>query len=911
MTATVAPPVLLLMTKLFVPGVRRDLVVRPRVVQRLEAGLGGKLTLVSAPPGFGKTSLISNWCVASRENISIAWLSLDERDNDPHRFLTYVTEALHLANSAIDGDARMVLRTTPNVQPEIIVTRLINSIGQLAERIVLVLDDYHVIENPAIHEAMDYLIARQPPQLHIILTGRAAPPLSLARLRGRGEVTDIRAEELRFSVEETETFLRGVLGRDIGPDGVLELEQRTEGWVTGLQLAAISMRDRDDIEAFISSFSGHNRHIVDYLVDEVLDRQSSDIHDFLLRTSLFDRFNADLCDAVTGRRDSEAALDHIERSNLFIISLDSERRWFRYHHLFADLLRRRLRQAQPDLIPELRHRASVWFEEHGEPVEAAWQSIAGEDWQRAAGLIEIYKDSLYAQGQSKIILRLTQAMPEDVVRARPSLLETRAWAHILNGQADRSYRDLATLHALLDEIDGDPARPDAPSELGMRRLRGSLAAARSMNSILDNDFSATLELGAEALRYLVDDDDEQRSMVKAMRAQGFWLLGDLEASWESAREALALTERTDAPLFKIISLLTLGSIEVEWGRLARAADYYRRAFDYAESRGLSTWQYIGRVLSFQSEIDYERNDLDAALESARRGRDIVDYWSVSHAYDVSYPQLGRMLYVRGDLDGAGDVLRRAPAYSGLGPGASEVAQIRAFQALIDLETGRQPDLTAVEAVMGMPESEAPGDVWLWMPARRTWAQVLNGSGRHEEAVALLEPLVEFAAARGWERQMAASGSVLALGYFGLGDRESALRTLDQVLTRAEGHGFLRSVIDAGPGIDQLIDAVRQRLHTKGRRMGYVDRLHALAVERYREPRATTAPSAQGLVEPLTERELEVLGLIAAGYTNAEAADRLFVVVGTVKAHAHNIYGKLGVRSRTQAVARARELGLIE
>ena len=910
MTAALQP-IPLLMTKLFVPRAQTDAVIRPRVINQLEAGLRRRLTLISAPAGFGKTTLVSNWRhLEPQEGVAVAWLSLDEYDNDAGRFLTYLIEALHRASPDIGANARALMQSAPGVQMDLIMTGLINDIGALPGQFVLVLDDYHLINNQQIHSAMEYLIEHMPPQLHVILICRADPPLPLAKWRARGEMVDIRATDLRFTIDETENFLQSSLSQSIDHEDIVVLEQRTEGWVAGLQLAAISMRDRSDIHTFIHSFSGQHRHIFDYLVDEVLDHESPETQEFLLQSSLFRRFTADLCNQVTDRRDSHLMLEYLERSNLFIASLDNERRWFRYHQLFADLLRRRLHQTQPDIIPNLHRRASIWFEEHGDPVEAAWQAIAGEDWDRASRLIETYEQALFNQGRSKTILELTEAVPDAIVLSRPRLLSVRGWTNILNGRPQRSWRDLAALGNLLGEMERDPLRSNELSGLEWRLIRGSLASAQAMNAILENDFQATLELANEALQQLPEDQFEMRAMTTGLRAQSFWLSGDLQSSAEDSQETVKLSQLTNAPLFQIIGLLSVASIDAEWGRFDRAAQVYRQAIEYADSRGLSMWQFTGRVMSFQSEVPYERNNLEEALEIAKRGREVIHPWSVSHAYDISYLHLARVHFALGDFDSARAVLDQAPPYSNLGPGLTEVAQVEGLQALIDIATGEREHLEAIEHELLAPMSDLLDSIWLWTPALRFRGQVLNALGRHADAVSILAPLFDICIDRGWTRQAVQVGSDLSVSHAALGDQDAAATTFERVLERAEPNGFIRSILDAGAGIESVISSALAGRAAEGNASNYLNRLLQLSREESR--RQPAGPAAQHeLIEPLSDREIEVLRLIAAGHTNAAIADELFVVVGTVKAHAHNIYSKLGVRNRTQAVNRARDLRIID
>lgn len=907
MAAPTQQPVPLLMTKLYIPRARSEFVLRSRMFQRLETGLRGNLTLVSAPAGFGKTTLVSSWC---RHRVSddqaIAWLSLDERDNDPGEFLVYLVEAIRLAV----GDDRSG-GSAPDPRPEAVITRLINRVGEVDGQIVLVLDDFHVIKNRDVLSAVDYLIEHQPPQLHVVITSRTEPPLSLSRLRGRGELVEIGADELRFTIDEAEAFLRHATGREIAEADVRELERRTEGWVTGLQLAAISLRDQDDVRAFIDEFSGQHRHVFDYLVDEVLERQPSATQQFLLHTSLFERFTAELCEAVTGRRDSHAVIDELERANLFITPLDGAWQWFRYHQLFAELLQRRLRQAEPDVVPELRRRASVWFEARRDYVEALRQAIEGEDWPRVSSLITAHWQLLFNQGHSRTLLQLLRAVPDDVVLSSPWLLLTRAWAANLNGERERAARDTAALAGLLERIERDPQRSGEISQEDWRKLRGSLVEAAAFDAIMKGDFDSALKHCDEALGWLAEEDFELRSMFHGIGSQALWLLGDLERSAEYAREMIELSALAEAPLARIIGLLSLGSIEVEWGLLDLAAERYRLAVEFAAGQGLAEWQYTGRVLTFQCEIPYERNDLDLALEIAQRARKITGYWASEQAYDGSYLQLGRIYVARREIESAREILSQAPRPSSPNTSASEVAQVDALLALIDLESGERGKLEEIERDLTTPALGGYERVWLWMPAMRARAQVLNTARRRDDAVSILAPLVEVSFERGWVRQAVQAGSVLAVSHAGRGDQDAAIHVFERVLTLAEPRGFLRSILDAGRGIDAVIEAAREHRRAEDANSTYLTRLLDLAREDQRQEKVLRPGAASGLVEPLSGRELEVLRMIAAGHTNAAIAERLFVVVGTVKAHASNIYGKLGVTNRTQAINRARELGLID
>jgi LuxR family maltose regulon positive regulatory protein len=565
----------------------------------------------------------------------------------------------------------------------------------------------------------------------------------------------------------------------------------------------------------------------------------------------------------------------------------------------------------PSIIPELRRRASLWFEQHGDPVEAIWQAISGEDWPRVDALIKEHERSLINQGLSRVVLRMYQSIPDDVVRSSPWLLFSRATAYDLNGEVEGSARDLALLEQLVERLEQSPEEADRISEEDRLRLRTSLARTLAFTAVLHNDFESMLRRSDDALQYLPPDEHEIRGLTRGIRAQPQWLVGDLEGAAADFRQAIELSKLADAPIAHLIGLLGLGSIEVEWGQFDRAADHYSQAISFAERHGLATWQYTGRIMSFQSEVPYERNEFEEALAIATRAREIVGIWASRHAFDISYLHLARIHHALGDLERTRSLLRQSPPYGGIGPGNVVVAQIEAYQALVDLEAGERGQLAAIEKELTMPVSEVLDRIWLWTPALRTRAQVLNAIGRFDEAVELLDPLFEICIERGWTRQAVQTGAVLALSYQGLGNQQAALRVFEQALAEAEPRGFLRSILDAGAGITQVMDAVRTRRRDEGRDTAYVDRLLVAARAEVLAQADKPVARDQGLVDRLSEREIEVLQLIAAGHTNAEIADKLYVVVGTVKAHTHNIYSKLGVRSRTQAVMRGRELRLLD
>ncbi|MBC8450567.1 MAG: hypothetical protein H8D78_22765 [Chloroflexi bacterium] len=487
----------LLSTKLYVPPVRPELVPRPRLIERLNAGLHRKLTLVSAPAGFGKTTLLSEW--TQQSEFSVAWVSLDRDDSDPARFWAYFIAALQTVQADV-GEGALAVFQSPQPPPiEAILTTLINEIATLPDPFALVLDDYHLIQAQPIHSALAFLLDHLPPQIHLVIAGRADPPLPLARLRGRGQLTELRETDLRFTLDEAATFLNQVMGLGLSAEDVAALEARTEGWIAGLQMAALSMRGRKDIPGFIAAFTGSHRYILDYLMEEVFQQQSADVQDFLLKTSILERFTAPLCDAIAEREDSHDVLLALERANLFIVPLDESRQWYRYHRLFADLLRHRLQIAGPqDLVPHLHTRASQWYEAEGFAAGAVHHALAGSDWERAATLILDVSETMLKRGELVTLLGWLQALPAEVVRVRPQLCLTYGWALILTGQLDAA-------ESYLGQAEG-AAQDDAA-------LLGDIVSAQAFIARIRGDDSRTIELSQRALSLLPQDDLSARSIV--------------------------------------------------------------------------------------------------------------------------------------------------------------------------------------------------------------------------------------------------------------------------------------------------------------------------------------------------------------------------------------------------------------
>jgi LuxR family maltose regulon positive regulatory protein len=881
----------ILATKLYIPLPRPKVVSRPRLIERLEEGLHRKLTLVSAPAGFGKTTLLSEWAAGCERRV--AWLSLDEGDNDPRRFLAYLVAALQTLAASV-GKSVLGMLQLPQLPPtEAILTVLLNEVGATAENFILFLDDYHVIEAEPIDRILAFLVEHLPPQAHLVIATREDPQLPLARLRARGQLTELRVSDLRFTPSEAAEFLNQTMGLKLSAEAVTALEARTEGWVVGLQLAAVSLRGHQDAAGFIKSFTGSHRFVLDYLVEEVLQRQSENIQAFLLRTSILDRLCGPLCDAVLLERpgSGQQTLAYLERANLFIISMDNERRWYRYHHLFADSLRQRLRQniapspeeARPR-VNELHTRASQWFEDHGLAVEAFRHAAAAGDVGRAQRLISGDRIPHHLRGAVAPILDWLGSLPKSVLDARPWLWWRHASLLLIHGQRTGVEEKL---QAAEDALQGRGA------EDRDRNLVGLIAGARAVLALTRYDVETMLAQSRRALDYL--DPDNLIS-----RASAYWTMGlayffsrDCAAARRPLAEALSLSRASGDIFTAILATASLGAVEEAENRFEEAAATYRRVLEMAGDQPL---QIIHEVHLGLARILYEWNDLDAAERHARQGLDLAkQYDRVIDRYIVCEVFLARLKLARGDVAGAASVLAQADQSVREHHFAHRAAEVAAAQVVTFLQQG---NLAAAERL-------AEGH-----PHPLSQARVHLARQDASAALAALEPLRRQAEAKGWQDERLKVMVLQSVAHAAHGGKDEALQLLGEALALAEPGGFIRLFVDEGEPMAQLLSEAAAH----GMMPAYVAKLLAAfeTEKRKREEISPLPPVPPGptLIEPLSRRELEVLRLIAQGFSNREIGERLFLALVTVKGHNQRIFAKLQVKNRTEAVARARELGLL-
>jgi LuxR family maltose regulon positive regulatory protein len=870
----------LLTTKLYIPTVRPELVSRPRLIERLNAGLHRKLTLISAPAGFGKTTLLSEWAAGCQR--PVAWLSLDEGDSDPARFFTYLIAALQRVDPGIGQGAQAMMQSSQPPPPEVLLTALINDIAAASQPFILVFDDYHLITALPIHQLLAFLLGHQPPQIHLVIATREDPPLPLSRLRARGQTVEIRQADLRFTPEETADFLRRVTQADLLSADVAALQQRTEGWIAGLQLVALSIRGQDDVSRLVQSLTGSHRYILDYLMDEVFQQQPADVQDFLLRTSILDRFTAALCDAVAERDDSHKVLLALGQANLFIVPLDQSRQWYRYHRLFADLLRHRLHIALEDQVPCLHQRASQWYEAEGFPADAVQHALAGSDWEQAVTLILDISETMLKRGEVVTLLGWFQALPDEVVLANPRLCYEYSWPLILSDQIDAAEPYLARAEQVALENEITP-------------LLGEIAIAKAHIARARGDNAQVIELSEQALSLLPQDELSGRSIVAVNLGLAQWYRGRLAEAEQALLEAQRAGRGSGNEYVRWTAVLFLSRIQTARGQSCQAAESYRQMIEKGGQLPI-----VGLAHYDLGRLSYEWNDLETAADHLQRGIEIVRRGGSVEFEAGGYAALAFIKQAQGDSAAAQAALQRADRLLEK-PGISPSPRLYTLASHVAVALG-QGDLDAASRVVErFPKLEEAGSFPDYLLLMLAQARVLLAQGQRAAAMEHLETLRAIASQAGWQSTVTQARALQALA---APTPEEAHAFLTEALTLAEPEGYVRTFVDAGEPMAELLREAAARKVAPD----YVKKLLRAfdASEAHPPPPAV----AQPLIEPLSDRELDVLRLLADGQTNQEIALALFISVNTVKTHLKNIYGKLGVNNRREATVQAKKLGLI-
>ena len=921
----------ILATKLYIPPTSPNMVLRPRLIERLYGGLHRKLTLISAPAGFGKTTLISGWaagCDRDETEVRVAWLSLDEADSDPIRFFTYLVAALRRVAPNIGDGVLGILQSTQQLSIVPILNALLNEIATVSSNFVLVLDDYHLIDSKTIDEAITYMIEHLPSQIRLVITTREDPQLPLARLRARDQLTELRAADLRFTPSEAAGFLQG-MGIDLSPEDVTSLEDRTEGWIAGMQLAALSMQGHQDIPGFIQAFTGDHRYIMDYLVEEVLQRQPETTRSFLLQTSILDQLTGPLCDAVTGQADGSARLEALQRGNFFVVPLDDKRQWYRYHHLFAEVLHAYLMEEQPEQVAALHRRASAWFEHHGLAADAIRHALAADDFAHAANLVELAIPVMVRTRQEATLLVWLKALPEPIVRDRPVLCNLYAGVLLQHGMVEDVNAWLRAAELRLDSA----TERTVVNEAEFRRLPGAIAIHRAGLALMLGNVADTIKYARRALDLIPEDDFLGRGGAAGLLGLSLWRGGDLGEAQRIFSEGILWLQKAGHFSDAIGLTLAQADVQIAQGHLHQAMHTCERVLQLAAKQGTPAVRGTADMLVGMSELYRERGDLTAAEQHLQRSKDLGEHAGLPQSRYRWRAALALIRAAEGDPTGALDLFDEAERlYTGdfspnVRPVPAMKARVWAAQGRFGeaLEWARAQELSAADDLSYLREFE-----------HITLARILFAQYSSErtvlfiqEAVELLERLLKAAEAGGRARSAIEIRILLALAHHAQDDTNAAIPHLQQALAMAEPEGYVRLFVDEGRPMAHLLGEAAARgimpVYTgrllaafeadEKRRMDQAPRSTSLA-----NPQALPAnnlplepevqPGKNMLVEPLSERELDVLRLFKTDLSGPEIAQELVIALSTVRTHTKSIYSKLNVNSRRAAVKRATELHLI-
>jgi len=875
------------------------------------------MSLLSAPAGFGKTTLVTEWLenlqsdsnMGKQDKYEIAWLSLDASDNNLRRFLTYFIAALQHANNGI-GDTTLSMLKSSHLPPtKVMMTSLINEIDGFNNKIVFVLDDFHLIEDPAIYDSLSFLIENLPHSLHLVIVTREDPLLPLARLMARDQMTELRARDLRFTKVEVADFLNRVMGLDLSEGDIAALDMRTEGWIAGLQLAALSMQGRNDATKFIKSFTGSHRLVLDYLIEEALDQQPKNIQNFLLRTSILDRLRGTLCNALTGQDNSQHTMEYLEQANLFIIPLDNVRQWYRYHHLFADVLQARLVELLPDQVSSLHHRASTWYEKNGFTDEAIEHALQSGNFERAASLIEDYVDVVWERGEHQEIWRWISGLPDEVILSKPQLCIYQAWKQFTNGQQTAAEASLqAAENAVVTNIDTateTTSKTEGRSPgFDERKIMGRAASIRAHLAFYRGDLEETKKFSREALEFLPKRDKSWRLDTTVSLGDAYSVSGDLSSAFQARSATLEASLAESSPYMVLSASVRLAMTMRMLGKLDEVLEICQRQMDALKASGLTQIAILSVMLAIWGEVLAEKSDLDVALQRVREGEVLALREKDVGNIGWSYLCLMRVLFSKGDYAGVQEYINKMnEALKELQVPNWIAYRMADWQVRIWLAQDR---LDAADQWVSDRDLAYDGE-FTYINERQYIAlvRILMAHKHLDKATSLLQRLLDAQELSGHLTKTIQILILLSLTYYEQDNSDQAFATLEKALALAEPAGYFRIFVDEGqPMARMLYDALSREIAPD-----YVQKLLA-AFPTERQEKKSQEPDFEW-IEPLSEREIEVLVLIAEGLTNQEISGRLYVSLNTVKAHTRNIYSKIGVNNRTHAVSKARTLGILQ
>ena len=876
------------------------------------------MTLISASAGFGKTTLVSEWAAICGQKV--AWLSLDEEDNDLTRFLTYFIAVLQTISTDIGAGVSGVLQSPQPPPIESLLIALINEITNLPDNFILVLDDYHVIDSKAADEALTFLLKHLPPQMHLVVITREDPHLPLVRLRARGQLTELRAADLRFTPAEAAEFLNQVMGLNLSAEAIAALEARTEGWIAGMQLAALSMQGQQDAASVIKSFTGGHHFVLDYLIEEVLHQQSESIQTFLLRTSILDRMCGPLCDAILcdSSVSGQETLEYLERTNLFIAPLDNERRWYRYHHLFADVLQMHLMAEQPDQVSTLHRHASDWYEHNGSMDNAIRHALAAADFDRAADLIEFVFPAMSRNQQSATLRGWIKSLPDELIRLRPVLSTEYALVSISGGELENVEPRLRDAERWLDPAAGLRECPEAPAtgmvvvdEVEFRRLPGMIALTRAALSLGKGDVPEADKYARKVLDLAPEDDHLRLGGAASILGLAAWANGDLDTARRMTAEGTENVRLAGYISAAIGGTIVLADLQIAQGSLREAMSTFERGLQWATMPGAPAERGAADMHVGMSALQYEHNDLKVAAQHLLASQALGELAGLQQNPYRWCAAMARLREVQGNPDGALDLLDQAERLYD-GSFSPNVRPIATRKTRVWLSQGRLGEALGWVCKQGL---SAENDLsYMHEFDHITLARVLLALYQSDhidrsiqEAKGLLERLLKAAEERGGKGSVIEILVLQAIAYHAQGDLQAALDPLQKALALAEPEGYVRMFIDEGQPMAQLLREAAAR----GILPDYTGKLlTAFEVKAQTTEDEPDAPPAKLLIEPLSQREIKVLQLIAQGLSNREIGERLFLALDTVKGHNRKIFDKLQVQNRTEAAARARELGLL-
>jgi LuxR family maltose regulon positive regulatory protein len=904
----------LLKTKLAIPPLRSDLVSRSRLLKKLNEGANRKLSLLSAPPGFGKTTLLSEWI--HKKKFPAAWFSVDEGDNDPSSFLTYMIAALQTIDKNWGQPALELIQSPQLPSFEATIITLINSITPIPKNFALVIDDYHLIQSQPIHNMLGLFLDAIPPKMHLILATRSDPPLQISRLRSQNQLSELRTDDLSFTSDEIMLYFKDKLNVDLSIEDIALLESRTEGWITGLQLAALSMQGRKDLSAFVAKFSGDNRYIVDYLMEEVLHRQPEHIQKFLLQTSILDPLSGPLCDAVTENQNSQQMLNLLEKANLFIFSLDNERNWFRYHRLFADSLNQRLQHRHGEIVPGLHRRACDWYDKRGLKYEAVDHALAASDYDRAAFLLEDMAETVWDRGQQVKLTQWFSHLPKRLISSRPELCVFYARSLIMSGKQKEAEQCLSSAEQILDSSSEEIVEilPDGTSfrhVFKREEMLGKISAVRALMAMYRGDVENVIEHSYHALVLLSEDNLTWRGVVTTMlgMAHGWAGDGDMVKAEEAFLSAISISEKAGNISFNLFAGLALAGIYTYQGRMSKAEQLCHRLLQIAEKSGMSQTGNAGSIYSIWGGILSEKDEIEKGLSFIKKGIEIAKLSRDLIALQGIRLNMIRVLLIQKEFVKASRLAEKIEQDAknfDLPPWMIHV--VSAYKGRIMLDTGELSAASQWVEKRGLDIKDklaARSD-----PEHVILARFLIAQNKPQDAEKLLSRMIKNA--EKYQRIATAIEMRLVriLALYAQAKIDLAIEELKQCLVLGEKAGFVHVFTMEGQILARLLTKILEddKLAKTAQSTPYSKKFINKILAAFQGAKPTKKMG--GLTEPLSDRELEVLQQIAQGLTNQEIAEKLFISLNTVRTHTKNINNKLNVHSRTQATARAKKLGLI-